>query len=207
MGRYYYGAKNEADGLKKITTYKLKEWGYFDGRWAGTITWTSSWSDSKSSVSIQVQTGDYEEYLRIWYTQTDYSTDKKTDFDYKIPLVTTTCNLGGKRYWFRCPWYANGVYCGRRVGVLYLGGQRFACRYCYDLSYACKNENRRSSFSPFGKMLDLEEKIAKLEDGITTEYYNGRPTRKYKKLIELKRRYYGFDMDSVLQNMEKMLGR
>jgi hypothetical protein len=56
-------------------------------------------------------------------------------------------------------------------------------------------------------MLDLEEKIAKLEDGITTEYYNGRPTRKYKKLIELKRRYYGFDMDSVLQNMEKMLGR
>lgn len=200
MGRYYYGAKEESDGLKKITIYKLKEWGYFNGRWGGTINWTSSWSGSKSSVSIQVQTGDYEEYLRIWYTHTNNYSTEKTEFDYKIPLVTTPCNLGGKRYWFQCPWYANGVYCGKRVGVLYLGGQRFACRHCYDLSYASKNENRKYSFFPFGKMLDLEEKMAKLEDKIKTKYYNGKTTRKYRKLMEIKRRYYGFDMETAWRN-------
>lgn len=205
MGRYYYGAKTEADGLKRITIFKLKEWGYFSGRWSGTITWTNSWSESKSSVSIQVQTGSEEEFLRIWYTQTDRSTDEKTDFDYKIPLVTTHCNLRGKRYWFQCPWYCNGVYCGRRVGVLYLGGRHFACRHCYHLSYTSKNENRKSSFFSLGKMLDLERKIEELEEKITTEYYNGKPTRKYKKLLELKRRCYGFDMETAWRNMEKRL--
>jgi len=206
MPRYHYGAKTEADGIQKIPVYKLKEWGYFKGRWGGSITWTSSWSDSKSSVSIQVQTGDYEEYLRIWYTQTDYSTDKKTDFDYKIPLVTTKCNLGGKRYWFQCPWYANGIYCGRRVGTIYLGGARFACRHCYQLSYASKNENRKSGFFPLSQMLDLEKRIEKLEDKITTPYYDGKPTRKYKKLLKLRRQHYGFDLDCALEHMDKMLG-
>lgn len=205
MGRYYYGAKTEADGLKKITVFKLKEWGYFNGRWNGMITWTNSWSGSSSSVSIQVETGDYEEYLRICYTHTNNYSDEKTDFDYKIPLVSTQCNLGGKRYWFQCPWYHNGVYCGRRVSVLYLGGQRFACRHCYDLSYASKNQNRKGYFSLFGKILDAERKMEELEKKIKPRFYRGKPTRKYRRLLKLEQCINGIDINVMYANMEKRL--
>ncbi len=205
MGRYYYDKKEEADGLKRIAIFRLKEWGYLKWSMSGTIYWTSNWDDSKSSISIQTTIRDDEKYLRIWYTQTDRYTEEKQDFDYKIPLVTTKCNLGGKRYWFICPWYRNGVYCGRRVAVLYKGGKYFACRHCYDLSYSSKNENRKFRLFAFGQMLTLEKKIEELEPKIKTKFYNGRPTRKYKRLLELHRRCYGMDMDDMLENMEKML--
>lgn len=205
MGRYYYGKKNEADGLRKITIYKLKEWGYFKGRMNGTLTWTSNWDDSQSSVRIQIVISEKEKYLRIWYTQTNDETDEKKEFDYKIPLVKNKCNLGGKRYWFICPWYRNGTYCGRRVGVLYKGGDYFACRHCYNLSYASKNENRRYKLFGFGQVLDLERKIEELELTIKTKFYNGRPTRRYKRLMELNRRCYGPNMNSKLEDIEKFL--
>ncbi len=51
---------------------------------------------------------------------TDRQTGEKTDYDYRIPLATTPCNLGGVRWWFICAVSKNGVYCGRRVGKLYL---------------------------------------------------------------------------------------
>lgn len=47
-----------------------------------------------------------------------------------IPIVTTTPNFAGVRYWFRCD-------CGRRVGRLFLpsGAQEFQCRHCLNLTY------------------------------------------------------------------------
>jgi hypothetical protein len=32
----------------------------------------------------------------------------------RVPIVTTTCNYGGTRPWFRC-------LCGRRIGILFHG--------------------------------------------------------------------------------------
>lgn len=34
------------------------------------------------------------------------------------------------RRWFVCSVHANGRYCGRRVALLYLAGELFACRRC-----------------------------------------------------------------------------
>ena len=58
----------------------------------------------------------------------------------RIPIVWTLCTLGGRRPWFRCESYANGRYCGRRVAILYSGGEQFACRHCYRLVYTSQNE-------------------------------------------------------------------
>ncbi len=113
-------SKTEADNLRKIETSFLKKHDYFCGYRSGTITWTNGWSGDKNSVGVSVSTGGDEEYLRIFYTQTDNNSGEKKDFDYKIPLTTTPCRYGGKRYWFICPWYKSGKYCGRRVGVPYL---------------------------------------------------------------------------------------
>lgn len=191
MGRRSYGGKTEADDVKKITTSFLKKHGYFKRWLSGTITWTRSgmWGENKSNVGIDALTpdNDGDGCLRIHYTQTDNDTGEKKDFDYKIPLTTTPCRFGGKRYWFICPWYKNGVYCGRRVGTLYKDGDYFACRHCYNLTYSSRKQNRRYNLFPVFNVLTIEKKIDELYKQIKRPYYAGRPTRKQRRLEMLYR--------------------
>lgn len=178
-------SKNEADGVKKISTSFLKKNGYFKGWHSGTITWTRGYDEHKSSVGIEVSTLEGDNYLRIHYTQTDNYSEEKKDFDYKIPLTTTPCRFGGKRYWFICPWCKNGVYCGKRVGTLYKDGDYFACRHCYDLTYSSRNVNRRYKMFPLFNVLTIEDKIEELHRQIKYSYYRGKPTRKQRQLEKL----------------------
>ncbi len=186
MGRYYYSKKEEADSLKKIQTWFLKKHGYFSsGYRSGTITWTSNWSDNKSSIGLSSSIYDGEKYIRLNYTQTDRSTEEKKDFKYRITLTSTPCYFGGFRYWFICPWYSNGAYCGRRVGVLYLGGKYFACRHCYDLSYSSRNLG--GIWKAAGQVIsipDLEEQQKKIK----RKYYAGKMTKRYKSYLKKDRK-------------------
>ncbi|MEN9605012.1 MAG: hypothetical protein RJB39_697 [Candidatus Parcubacteria bacterium] len=181
-------SKQEADNTKKITATFLRKHMYFTGWRKGIITWTRTgiWGDeTQSSVGIEVLTHEGLNHLRIHYTQTDNDTGKKQDFDYKIPLTTSPCRFGGKRYWFICPWYKNGIYCGKRVGTLYKDGDYFACRHCYNLTYSSRKVNRRFKYYPLFQVLTLEEKTDKLEQQIKRRYYRGRPTRKQRQLNKL----------------------
>ena len=166
-------SKTESDGLNKISTSFLRKHKYFLGYRGGTIEWTGGWSESKSSVSVEVST--IENYLRIYYTQTDRYTEEKKYFDYKIPLTTTPCHYGGKRYWFTCPWYKGGNYCGKRVGVLYKDGDYFACRHCYNLTYSSRN---LSGFSKRFGSVSIPE-IDRAKEKVKLTHYKGKPTRKY----------------------------
>ena len=178
-------AKQEADNIKKIATSFLKKNDFFQGWRSGMITWTHGYSGDKNSVSIEVSTLECDKYLRIYYTQTDRNTEEKKDFDYKIPLINTPCHYGGKRYWFICPWYKNGVYCGRRVGVLYKDGDYFACRHCYELTYSSKKKNRKYKHYPLFFALDIRMKIEELEKEIKRRYYANKPTKKQRKLSQM----------------------
>ena len=186
-------SKSEADNAKKITTSFLKKHGYFKVRgWmSGTMTWTrSGWGgEHKSSVGIDVSTSEWsdgEGYLHIHYTQTDRDTDEKKDFDYKIPLTTTPCRYGGKRYWFICPMSKNGVYCGRRVGVLYKDGDLFACRHCYDLTYASRKlSGIAKTFGSIVSIPDLEDAQAKLK----RYSYRGKPTKRYQRFLKMEKKF------------------
>lgn len=180
-------SKTEADNIKKIETSFLKKHGYFTGWRSGTITWTSGYDKHQSSVGIEVSTMNDENYLRIYYTQTDNSTGEKKDFDYKVQLEKTPCHFGGFRYWFKCHLYKSGVYCGRRVGVLYKDGDWFGCRHCYELTYSSRNENRGYSHYPLFRILDLETKAEKLEMKTRNYTYRGRPTKKRQKLEKIYR--------------------
>jgi len=53
----------------------------------------------------------------------------------QVPIVWTPCHLGGRRPWFCC------TVCRRRAAILYGAGDLFACRHCYDLSYASQLES------------------------------------------------------------------
>ena len=142
MGRHYWDSKKTVEDCTQLSIFKLKEFGLLTGYCSTTLTWTRCLSGRKSSISIVVDTEDLS--AKVNYTITDRNTDEKTDCDYGISLTTTPCHFGGFRYWFVCPLTTSGVYCGRRVGTLYLvpGGKYFGCRGCYDLSYESRNEPR-----------------------------------------------------------------
>ena len=190
MSRWNYSSKTDADGLNKISANFLTKHGYFKKWNSGTITWTRSgtWGESKNSVSIEVPMIEGDEYLRIHYTHTASDTGEKKPYDYKIPITSTPCHYGNKRYWFICPMFRNGKYCGRRVGTLYLGGPLFACRHCYDLTYESRKENRRHTMFGLFNLLTIEDKIEKLEMGMRRRYYAGQPTKKQSRLERLRRR-------------------
>jgi len=153
MGRYYSNAKDIVENTTKLSIFRLKEFGLLCGYAATTLTWKSNLSGHKNSIGILVDTEKL--HAKVNYTSTDRHSGEKTHYDYKINLTTTPCHFGGVRYWFICPLNVNGVYCGRRTGMLYLasGGHYFGCRHCYNLSYVSRNESRLGRFGQLGYLL------------------------------------------------------
>jgi hypothetical protein len=181
--------KQEADSLQKIGIYWLKKNGFLQGWKSGGVQWTNGWSDKKSSIGIEISTGNFPDektedgYIRFQYTQTDLNGDKK-DFDYKTSLTTTPCNFGGVRYWFICPLSVNGRYCGRRVGVLYKAGDYFGCRHCYNLTYSSR---LKSGIFKTTSNISIPE-IEALEKELKTKFYKGKMTKRYKRYLIKKER-------------------
>jgi hypothetical protein len=96
---------------------------------AGVLTWRDADGEGSGSVGFGLQTEAGASWLRLHYTVRG-----DTPVHYRVQLETTPVHFGGERWWFLCP--AAG--CGRRVRKLYLGpsGTYFACRHCYNLTYA-----------------------------------------------------------------------
>ncbi|MGZ8945021.1 MAG: hypothetical protein ACXW1W_06290 [Methylococcaceae bacterium] len=78
-------------------------------------------NETVSEITVRVQT----ESLTLSYRNRSQS----------VTLATSSCNLGGCRYWFRCG-------CGKRVAILYAGDSRFACRRCLNLNYKTQHQER-----------------------------------------------------------------
>lgn len=194
-------SKSEADSLKKISTNFLKKHSYFIGSYYGIMTWTiNNNPENKSSVGLESRITNDDSYIRIYYTQTDNYSGEKKDFDYKIPLTTTPCRYGGKRYWFICPMSRNDMYCGKRVGTIYKNGDYFACRHCYNLTYVSRNASIRHR--GFVSIPDVDEALKEVK----TMFYRGNLTRKYKRYIKLRRRFMtGFIRTT--KHLSKQVGR
>ena len=192
MNLFYY-KRLEADYLKKIEIWSLKKKGLLElGSMCSNriISWKHGENEYTIGLEISLQTNinkskewkikpsDIDKYVRFIYTQTDSEGNKK-DFDYKVSLITTPCNLGGWRYWFEC------LFCKRRVGVLYLRGGYFACRHCQYLTYESKNLSGR--WKRAGKIISYPE-LAALRKDIKRIFYNGKPTRKLKRYLHKKQK-------------------
>lgn len=193
MGRYYWSKKEEADGLKKIEIWWLKKEGFLEGWRSSAMKWSRN-GEETGSIGVEVSlVGDLRKYyrgelpgepnMRLHYTQTDRTTGEKKDFDYKVPLKTTPCYFGGRRYWFICPLSINGIYCGKRVGVLYKGGDYFGCRQCYNLTY--NSRNLGGFLKRAGQIISIP-KLEELENKIKRKYYAGKMTRKYDAYLKKK---------------------
>lgn len=196
MGRYYYSKREEADSLKKIQIWWLKKNNYLETGWckSGGIKWTNSWTNRETSIGFNVSLLENDQYIQLNYTQTN-STGEKKSFDYKVPLASTPCFFGGKRYWFICIASANSKYCGKRVAVLYKGGDYFACRHCYNLSYQSRNENRRYRDYALFYVLGNRNRMDKLRASMKRSFYNGKPTRKQRALDKLAEREFPYALE------------
>ncbi len=183
MGRYYFDKKTEVEDCKRVDVFWLKKHGYLSTFKSGGISWQIQ--GENHSIGVEGNVCDPEnEYVRIFYTNTNINGEKRS-FDYKVPLTRTNCYFGGFRYWFICPMYRSGMYCGRRVGTMYKNGNYFACRRCYNLTYRVRNENRKSQFFGLFRMLYFEDKIEKMRSEIKFSSYKGKPTRKHRQYLKL----------------------
>jgi hypothetical protein len=80
-----------------------------------------------------------------------------------VPFTPTEPNLGGLRWWFRCPIPRPDTHlCSRRVRVLYkpLGERLFACRHCHDLSYKSRQRHRHRFYEGFERPFAAYERLA-----------------------------------------------
>lgn len=177
-------SRNQAEHSNRLSIFWLKKQGYLprSGWVSGSISWTYGWSENKNSISFSVTTKLQSERdnIRLQYTHTDSWTGEKESLDYQAELVTTSCNFGGERFWFVCPITRNGQHCGRRVGVLYSVGKYFGCRRCGDIAYA--SQMKGGHFR--GCSVTIPD-IEQAEKEVKRYYYNGKPTRKYRRLVKM----------------------
>jgi hypothetical protein len=68
----------------------------------------------------------------------EYLSDNSAQIDQRVPLIWTSCALGGQRPWFHCR-------CGRRVAILYAVGEGFDCRQCCGLAYDRRSRASQSA--------------------------------------------------------------
>ncbi len=170
----------------------------------GYLSTLVSWDESHS-IRVEVSLFDREPYARLIYQFKNKMPGEKTDFDYKMPLVTTRCHFGGSRYWFRCSLVKNGVPCNRRVGVLYMDGDYFGCRHCHNLAYKSQNESRRGIFSQFFGSYDIQDKAEQLEKEAKRFTYRGKPTKKQRKIEALYERSNRSFLASLGREVERRL--
>lgn len=165
MGRWRYSHRDTVEECLIIDIYFLKKHNYLKFSQNGEIQWSDN-SGFKSSMGIKSTVWEEPESITFSYTVTKSSTNEKEDFNYTIPLVKTSCNFGGFRYWFKCQGIRNNIYCGRRVAKLYRApsGNYFICRHCYDLTYYLRRKKGSLTYSTnrIKRKLDkIEQKIRK----------------------------------------------
>lgn len=178
--------KRVSDGLRKISIIYLNQHGLLLNSVNTTLMWENTFSGNTGSLTLLSYPFEPDPYIRLLYNQK--TTRGRTErFDHKISLTTTPCYFGGKRYWFRCNLTVTGLYCGRRVGVLYDGGNYFGCRYCYNLTYSVRNQSHglRVLTQKLNSYKRISDSIMRLKKEIRLRYYDGYPTKKQLQLESL----------------------
>ena len=195
-------SKRIAENSCALSIFWLKKNGYLGKNCSyksGGITWTCGSSKNNIDFSVIKEnwgTSQERVFLELRYTNTDYWSKEKDSMNYRIELVTTDCNYGGVRYWFRCPLSTDGQFCGRRVGVIYSIGKWFGCRHCGRIAYSAQMQGGKFRCSSYSYP-DIDQKESELK----RFHYRGKPTRKYRRVLAMRRK-----IDNDFIKMEGLLG-
>lgn len=169
--------------------------------WNNNIIW-SRHEEETARIGYNISTSSESPYIELNYKSKSYSEEEWTPINYKVPLESVKCNFGGIRWFFRCPLYRSGQYCGRRVAVLYSVGNYFGCRHCADLTYETCNQGKRFRGFPF-EVLTKGMKADELYEKISRTYYAGKPTKKYRRYLKLAGQINRIDALGALEDLLK----
>jgi hypothetical protein len=151
------------------------------GAFTGSLSWSRG-ADRVASVGVTLRN--------------DTGSNPSLTLDYAVSgqrirrdvgLVSEPMNLGGVRYYFRCP------QCGRRAYKLYLPltgcSRSFLCRTCHDLTYSSAqtaHDSDRGEFVEIKQLFDKSRRIDKLVKQLkTTRAGSRRHSRIVDKLLPL----------------------
>ena len=130
-GGVRYGAGRPGWHVKAEHCRRLdvRRW-HRDGLLRPGISTSWIWTDSETGerlASIGFRVTDH--HVTLSYSINDVPASQH------VPLDRTPCNYGGARPWFHCP------RCSRRVAVLFLRANGFACRHCQRIAYGSQSDD------------------------------------------------------------------
>lgn len=165
------------DEALQISISKLKEWEYLHPNQikSGTITWSRN-GNKTGSISIQVNTHDEECYIELDYKYRDEPRN------YKVYLTSNPSNLNrGKIWYFICPQTNN------RCRKLYSIGGYFLHRAAFNgCMYESQTHSKkwRQIEKLYGSYFESDKCYEELYSKHFKKFYNGKPTKRYLKLIK-----------------------
>lgn len=139
MGGYGSGRpgwRTKAEHCRSLDVNRLKRAGCLKPGYFGGWQWSRD-GEQVASIGLRGERGN----LRLVYRHRPLGEDWE-EVDYRVPLATVPCNLGGERTFFLCPGNRNGRSCWKRVAKLYSAGRYYLCRHCYQIAYASQSEDR-----------------------------------------------------------------
>ena len=197
MGGYGSGRKNGALYTDDFLWLDIRHW-QRDGFLTPGQKLDWQWlQNGKKIAAIEVKVEVNQVCLNYNYRKNEEDWQR---LDYPVRLQTTTCTYGGIRYWFTCP----AVGCGRRVAILYLGNNIFACRHCYKLVYQSQRETKsRRGYRGAGKIrskLAWSPGIANLPGGKP----KGMHWKTYYRLLDKHTKYFNDVYEAMVATMKKL---
>lgn len=165
------------DDALQLNITNLKRDGFLrpNKKATGTTVWSVNGKET-GSISIGVNTTSNGGFIVLSYNYKDQPRQ------YKVMLITIPSNLGkGLIWYFVCP------KTGKRCRKLYSIGGYFYHREAF--SGAMYESQKRSKYqryldNTFGDYIDIDKLYKKLYVPYFKTHYKGKPTKKYKKLIQ-----------------------
>jgi len=188
MSRHYYSnARDTSDGQKKISIFWLKQRKIIREGWRNpeNIYWYQDSKENKTgNINIIIDTQEGVTPSIEFDYRSRVQGEEWKEMKYSFNLIKAPCHFGGFRWYFQCGLSKNGVYCGRRVAILYCAGNYFGCRHCASLSYDSCNKSKKYRSGPF-RILSRNWDADDYYRTLKRWSYKGRPTRKYRKYLKM----------------------
>lgn len=184
MARYSYSGRGTVEAARRVELSVLKKLGFFprcESFINGNIRWSQN-GEPTGNIMVRIDTRPSESYLQLVYKTREHgasSDDPWRDYDYRFPLEGLLCRYGGYKWYVRCQLAKAGIFCGRRVRILYMVGDYFGCRHCANLTYQSCRDN---GFISIPDVDAVEAKVKRM-------YYAGKPTKQYKRFLRINERF------------------
>ncbi len=178
------------DNAKSINISDLKKWGYLKTSYhkSGTITWSRNGIET-SSISIATKITNTKSVFFLSYNCNDSS------YNYHVQLISLPSNLGkGFIWYFLCP------FTNKRCRKLHFIDQRFMHRSALPSGmYEKQTQSKkwRQIEKVYGCHFDLERNYKELYSKYFKTHYNGKPTKKYLKLMAKINRGKSFSSEEI----------